>query len=316
MVQSAFTRPALLVSASLALMLTTGCGQKKSGEEESPTKTTETAKPKSSAKEAASAEATATGSAGAAKAPSTAAPKPVSIPGRSAIPSIEEWNGVGEVTVKGSSALNCETKMVREWLRVSCRGKNDTGGTPTTVRITKGGKPGTYVYHVGGVTSLITPFVNGVHLEAAFSWTDKSHKLVVDWPNGAPKPTIMGVFEGAKSPLDRLNTGTPKSKAYACACGKQFWLQGIPVGAKDAKCTTQEIQDEEVNEDCYYSYPNDCTLYSKCALGEPAVMPRCRPGHTRIWVNLCSKTCTADSDCTGGETCIPSTMDPSSKACM
>ncbi|MBW2454621.1 MAG: hypothetical protein JRI68_08925, partial [Deltaproteobacteria bacterium] len=33
--------------------------------------------------------------------------------GRSAVPTLAEWNSVErEVTVKGSSALNCETKMV------------------------------------------------------------------------------------------------------------------------------------------------------------------------------------------------------------
>src|SRR5262245_42517093 len=117
----------------------------------------------------------------AASAPSTS-PSGIAIPAgaQSPVPSLEEWNRVGEVTVKGSSALKCETKMVRDWFRVSCRGKNDTGGVPMTVSIVAGRVPGAYEYAVGGVTSLVTPFVAGTHTEAIFSWTDKSHRLVLD----------------------------------------------------------------------------------------------------------------------------------------
>ena len=67
-----------------------------------------------------------------------------------------------EVTVKGSSALNCETKIVREYLRVSCRGKNDSGGTPTAVKVTRGGRGEVFTFASPGVTSLIVPFVSGV----------------------------------------------------------------------------------------------------------------------------------------------------------
>lgn len=123
-------------------------------------------------------------------------------PGRSTVPTLSEWASVKEVTVKGSSALGCETKMVREWLRVSCRGKNDTGGIPTTVSVTRGAGADRYMYAAGGVTSVVFPFVEGTDVEAVFSWTDKSHKLVVRWPRGSAKPVIVGVFEGAASPLD------------------------------------------------------------------------------------------------------------------
>lgn len=122
--------------------------------------------------------------------------------GRSNVPTLSEWANVKEVTVKGSSALGCETKMVREWLRVSCRGKNDTGGTPTTIAVLRGAGADRYTYAAGGITSLVMPFVEGTDVEASFSWTDKSHKLVVRWPRGNQKPVIVGVFEGAASPLD------------------------------------------------------------------------------------------------------------------
>ena len=109
-----------------------------------------------------------------------------------------------EVTVKGSSALGCETKLVREWLRVLCRGKNDGGGTPTRVAISSGAAPGTQTHTTPTATSLVTPYVVGTRLVAQFSWTDRSHTLRIDGPAGAAAPAILGVFEGAKSPLDQV----------------------------------------------------------------------------------------------------------------
>jgi hypothetical protein len=225
------------------------------------------------------------------------------------VPSLEEWNAVGEVTVKGSSALSCETKMVREWFRVSCRGKNDSGGTPTTVKVTKGGGAGTYAYAVGGVTSLVTPYIDGTDLEAVFSWTDKSHKLVLSWPKGASKPPIHGVFEGAKSPLDQPTSGDSKHRDYVCKCERENPLWGM--AQPDVDCSQLDI-----NEDCARTYANECLLYQKCAIGEPGVMPSCLPGHEQIWVNKCAKKCASDADCSGEALCIPSPFNEAQRVCI
>jgi hypothetical protein len=229
------------------------------------------------------------------------------IPGRSKVPSLDEWEGVKEVTVKGSSALNCETKLVREWLRVWCRGVNDSGGRPSTVRIEAGAQPGTTSYAVGGVTSLITPFVAGTHLTAVFSWTDKSHRLVLDWPATAKMPGILGVFEGAKSPLDRL-TGASEHLDWVCACERQNPLFRTPNPDLDCK-------EVSVNEDCAYTYRAQCLNYQKCSIGEPAMMPKCRPGHVRVGVGSCAKSCTKDSECSDGLKCVPSAFDETQRVC-
>jgi hypothetical protein len=84
--------------------------------------------------------------------------------------------------------------MIREWLRVSCRGANDTGGTPTAVVVLRGKSADTYTFAQNQVTSLLLPFVEGADLEARFSWTDKSERLYVAWPLGAPMPAVKGRF--------------------------------------------------------------------------------------------------------------------------
>lgn len=122
--------------------------------------------------------------------------------GRSAVPTLEEWSKVGEVTVLGSGKLDCETKKVREWIRVSCRGESRERGKPTGVRITHGGGKGdTFTFASGGVASLIYPFFQGQHLEATFTWERTRRGFKAEWPHGAPQPTAYGIFEGGDAHL-------------------------------------------------------------------------------------------------------------------
>jgi hypothetical protein len=113
---------------------------------------------------------------------------------RSPVPTIADWNVVGEVTVTGSTALSCETKLIREWLRISCSGKNDTGGTPTSVEVKRGADAETETFAAGNVTTLVLPYEDGVNVEALFSWSDKSKRLLVTWPRGTPLPAVKGRF--------------------------------------------------------------------------------------------------------------------------
>jgi len=197
-------------------------------------------------------------------APPVAAPvsQPTNLPtGRSAVPSVTEWASAKEITVKGSSALGCETKIIREWFRVSCHGANDTGGTPTAVKVTKGGDAAeTFVFVTGDIASLVFPYVDGTSLEAVFSWTDKSHKLVASWPHGSPEPEIKGVFEGAASPLDRASREPGDG---VCECdykqnGTTFcepYMWGPNAGA------------------CETKYAGSCWKMLKCAVGDTSFPP-------------------------------------------
>ncbi len=52
--------------------------------------------------------------------------RPVAAP-PSEEPATAEWETAKEVTVTGSTALGCETKRVRDWVRVYCAKPNDSG---------------------------------------------------------------------------------------------------------------------------------------------------------------------------------------------
>ncbi|MFO0614373.1 MAG: hypothetical protein U0414_17430 [Polyangiaceae bacterium] len=109
---------------------------------------------------------------------------PAEIPPRgSKPPTIDEWNAMTkEVTVWHSSELRCETKMVREWLRVSCH--KNAYGQPTDV--TKGANEGqqAFVFHSSEVASLVVEVLPGKSFEAEFSWEDAIFEFSLAWPNG------------------------------------------------------------------------------------------------------------------------------------
>jgi hypothetical protein len=215
------------------------------------------------------------------------------------VPSLAEYAAAREVTVKGSSALQCETKMIREWLRVSCRGKNDSGGTPTGVGIVRGGRGETLVFAGGGVTNLITPVLDGTDFEARFSWSDKSHSLVVKWPHGAPRPFVIGEFLGAASPLD----GTAPSAAI-CECHKKL------THAKD--CSEAPV----AQPDCERTYAGQCEKLLECARGEPGVWATCPPGKRNAGVTgWCAPICgPGKPPCAVGTECSNVWGDP--PACL
>lgn len=220
----------------------------------------------------------------------TAPPPIVLPPGRSAVPTLAEWDAeTREVTVKGSSALGCETKMVREYLRISCKGKNDTGGTPLSVVPQKGAREA-YFYSAGGVVSVVIPYVQGIDATLAFAWTDKSHPLQIKWPRGAPKPPVLGVFEGAKSPLD----GRGAAPGVCAKCEKE--LAYMEMGASLCEFITS-------NPDCVSTYGTDCQKLKECAYGEPSAMVSCPSGKSAIMGRSCAPVCGPNKSCPAGTTC-------------
>lgn len=144
-------------------------------------------------------------SSAAAAAASSSAAVPEAAPPSEELPTGAEWETAKEIVVTGSTALGCETKRVRTWVRVLCAKPNDSGGTPVSVKLQK-----TEVIHGtdvknhrknvttssdGDVTTLVAQYIDGVDVEALFSWTDKQAHLVLWWPGGKPEPRQLGAFK-------------------------------------------------------------------------------------------------------------------------
>jgi hypothetical protein len=116
--------------------------------------------------------------------------------GRTTPPTIGEWSSVGEVTVRNSSALGCETKMVREWLRVTCR-TLQKDNAPTGVQVIRpSGDHEYFVFNSASVASLVMPVRSGVDAEARYTWPKwGTRTLRVTWAAGAPSAS-MGFDRG------------------------------------------------------------------------------------------------------------------------
>lgn len=170
---------------------------------------TATAEASATASESAVASATETASASASASGTAAA-----LAGHSPVPTTQEWEAVKEVPILNAKKLGCEGKALREWVRVSCKDKNDTGGTPTSVSLDKpNDKADIFTFASGGVTSVVFPFEDGRELEATFGWSDKSVKLKSSWPKGAPKPPSYGEFDAPPpAPIAAVTTKKPEPK--------------------------------------------------------------------------------------------------------
>ena len=113
-------------------------------------------------------------------------PEPSSPP-----PTAAEWAAVPrEVTVRGSSALRCKTFMKREWLKVDCH--RNAFGAPKAVTL----KPdrGVQAYQSvrdGELASVVLQVVRSRRSTATYRFARGARTLVVDWPHGAPRPSLQ-----------------------------------------------------------------------------------------------------------------------------
>lgn len=214
-------------------------------------------------------------------------------PGRSSVPTLDEWNATTkEVTVKGSSALGCETKMIREYLRVLCRGKNDTGGVPKHIVLQKGIVEN-HIFVDREIVSLVVPYVEGINATFVFTWSDTTHPFVLKWPRGTAKPAIIGTFEGAKSPLD----GTAIDLELVKRC------QGV-YGFSDGDFPPEDIWAlMSLNKYCLSTYRNDCSKLKDCNFGEPGAPVKCPSDRVPVLQWLCLERCNPDGSCPSGSTC-------------
>jgi hypothetical protein len=109
-------------------------------------------------------------------------------------PSPAEWNAVPrEITVRHSTPLNCQTWMLREWLKVNCRAQGARAAI-SMEHISKGGLQA-YLHNTPpDLVGLVVQVVRGKEYRARYTYQTGrergSSDLIVSWPNGAPKPTI------------------------------------------------------------------------------------------------------------------------------
>lgn len=166
--------------------------------------------------------ATSSGPARAASAAISAAPAATAAPHfeDSPEPALKEWATSKVVRVPGSTGNSCETRMVREWLRVQCVNRSAERGAPVSISVTRGRAAGERFQGenlkvVNDITTLLVPVRPGVDFAASFRWEKGEDELSVKWPEGSPESertmTFQSGLEDAKPSVD----GAPSASAAA-----------------------------------------------------------------------------------------------------
>lgn len=140
-------------------------------------------------------------------------------------PALAEWATSRIVTVRGSSRNACDTRMVREWLRVQCVPRSDERGTPRSIELTRGRSEehfqGENLKAVNDITTLLVPVRPGIDLEASFTWEKGADTLKVSWPTGALESERVMAFTSADaeggSPVVSGSAIAPPASAPASA---------------------------------------------------------------------------------------------------
>lgn len=220
------------------------------------------------------------------------------------IPTVKEWPTGRETPILGAAHLGCDARMVREWIRVSCRDANAAGGTPSAVEVQKGGGGDTYTFAKNGVTSVVTRVLPGTETVVRFTWSDAvTFPLVLAWPSGTVvMPAPIGRFDGA--PPDESKD--PDRKGH-CYCYNLQWgsnpadptsCAGVPGDAFVPECSRAHTPEVGNRESCWGLI--------ECQNFEPSGYAECLSGE--IYYGVCP-SCRCAKECGAGKPACPKGFD-------
>ena len=117
-------------------------------------------------------------------------------------PTVAEWSSAEDIEVRNAKKLNCEVRMVREWLRVSCR---TTENSSTHIKELRWLEPATKpkdffdMVKPGTLASIVFPIRKDTNVRVEFVWDEFKRPLTIKWAPGTPKPVLY--FTG-DAPMD------------------------------------------------------------------------------------------------------------------
>jgi hypothetical protein len=101
---------------------------------------------------------------------------------RSPLPLPDVYRRAPEVIVTGSSDASCETKQVREWLRIRCA--RTELSRPRAIELTRDDGDEAMALVMPDEMTLVVPVVEGRQLDATLTWNDRIRVLHIAWPAG------------------------------------------------------------------------------------------------------------------------------------
>jgi len=117
----------------------------------------------------------------------------------SAEPTAGEWSAAREVAVKGARSAGCETRLVREWLRLRCVDGASARGKPVRIDVIKGkltGRPkGERLRAVNGEMSLIVQMLPLTDFKAQLAWEAGELEFSAERPEKGELPGAFARFD-------------------------------------------------------------------------------------------------------------------------
>ena len=197
---------------------------------------------------------------------------------RSRPPLPAEWKSDTEIAVAESDPAGCETKQVREWVGIFCRGKGGAKGIVVDkgIEVLAGALPGEAV--------LIAPMIPGQDVHAVFSFGASTREFTAKM-DGEKQVVAFGKPAAARADIP----GPKEAEVGAyCACGKDCAKVTAPADA-----------------DCTRTYANDCEKMLACAAGARDAAPTCGEGEAHAGAaQRCRSLCSKEVPCAKG-TCTP-----------
>lgn len=199
------------------------------------------------------------------------------------LPSPQDWTAAPELTVKGSTEAGCETKRVRDWLRVRCASKNP-GFWYSSLRLLEGARGEAQLVFGRSRASAVLPLRPGATWRLGFvvsSFDLRAERVLkVEWNVGAEAPLV----ELTRVASDPPESPEPVAEAFLECEARLGGSASIPWGNLEADSPCLE-------------YP-DCVRRLACAQGHPNVKPRCPKGSTNAGDDFrCLRRCTDDASC-------------------
>lgn len=201
-------------------------------------------------------------------------PVVVSSTERSPLPLPDVFRRAPEVIVTGSSDASCETKQVREWLRIRCARTEITH--PRAIDVTRDDGHEAMALVLPEEMTLVVPVVEGRQLDATMTWNDQIRVLHIAWPAGG-KPRFAFEPPVSRHPPDepalRFAFHSPVERAI-CACWQRVFGGGRNEDSpKDPTCPGAYGAADPLCVARYGDDPARCAEMLACTRRDP-VSPR------------------------------------------
>ena len=201
-------------------------------------------------------------------------PSAVVVAERSPVPLPDVFRRAPEVIVTGSSDASCETKQVREWLRIRCARTLITH--PRSIEITRDDGHEAMALVLPEEMSLVVPVVEGRQLDATLTWNDKIRALHIAWPTGGKPRFAFDKPVTRRAPADepdvRVTFASPVERAI-CDCWQRVFGGGRDQDSQKTPSCPGAYGDADPLCVAKYAQPARCAELLACTRRDP-VSPR------------------------------------------